>query len=95
MLRSRESTTGFVVEICWSARGNATARKRRWAALLRKLGRRPLGKHAVLLRKGTLDEIEEIIASVLLPSDTAIVVYPHGATRRGSSRMWVRVYGRV
>ena len=40
----------------------------------------------------TLDEINKMLENVILPSDQAIVTYPHGETSEGASAMRIRVY---
>ena len=44
-------------------------------------------------KRVTIDEIADALSSVLLPSDAAMLAYPHGSTRQGASAMRVRLFG--
>lgn len=89
-----ERSTGAVVTVYWSRRGDFASRKQRWGArAITSWGAIRLhGDTWHIPRSISHEEIRAIFESgVLKASDRAVVVFPHG-TKAGAAGMSVHTY---
>ena len=91
-----DTSTGSVVSIQWSALGDAAKRKQRFGGSINSWGAKRVGDFVYLIpRNVTVQKIHDALTEALLPSDRAVVTYPHGSDRKGSSAMQIRLYGKA
>lgn len=80
--------------IRWSGRGNVQRRRSAWGGQMHAWKAQRLSSDVYIIpKKVKLDEIVEALESVLLPSDSAVLAYPHGSTDRGAAAMRLRMFG--
>ena len=90
-----QTTTDRVLVINWSGLGNATQRKQAFGGHINGKGFEKIDDGVYFVpRNINLDVLDEILRDVILPSDRAILTYPHGKTSSGSSAMRIRIYGK-
>lgn len=88
-------TTDRILKVTWGAYPDLKNRKQRWGGLIQAWSTEKLDDDLYRVpRAVTLEEIDAVLAEVLRPSDSALVIYPHGTTDHGSAAMRVRVYPR-
>ncbi len=91
-----DTSTGSVITLEWSKMGDVAARQRRFGGYINSWGAERIGEHVYLIPESvTVEKIHTALTESLKPSDRAVVAYPHGKTRQGSSAMRVRLYGKA
>lgn len=93
-MQSYHTTTDRILTIRFSGRGHVARRRSAWGGQINAWGAQRLsGSVYIVPKRVTIDEIADALSSVLLPSDAAMLAYPHGSTRQGASAMRVRLFG--
>ena len=88
------TTTDRLVSIDWSGRGKLNLRRSRWGGYLASWKtRKPMGNIYHIPKSTSIEAIETALRAVLSPSDRAVLIYPYGKTRDGSSAMRVKAFG--
>ena len=91
---SYNTTTDRILSIRWSGRGKVGRRRSAWGGQIHAWGTQRLSTDTYIIPKRiTIEEIADALASVLLPSDSAILAYPYGSTQSGASAMRIRLFG--
>jgi len=85
------TSTGAIVTINWSRRGNWAERKTRWGTrAARRWKCRKLDENTWdVPRSVPASTIEESFQEIAVASDRAIVIFPHGQNREGAASMSV------
>jgi hypothetical protein len=93
-MESHQTTTDRILSIRWSGRGKVSRRQSAWGGQMHAWGATRLSTSVYIIPKRvTVAEIADALEAVLLPSDAAVLAYPHGSTSRGASAMRVRLFG--
>ncbi len=88
-----DGTTDKLLTIHWSGRGDVAKRTQVWGGKIGSWGVTKLAPALYRIPQNiTLETIEGALNDVLLPSDRAVLTYPHGNLKTGASAMRVRLY---
>jgi hypothetical protein len=90
------SSTGSVLSIQWSDLGDVARRKQSFGGSMNAWEATRVGDFIYLIPAGvTVQKIDTALTEALLPSDRAVLTYPHGSDENGHSAMRIRLYGKA
>ena len=96
LLYEYASSTGSVLSIQWSDLGDVVKRKQIFGGLMNAWEAKRVGDFIYLIPPGvTVLKMDAALTEALLPSDRAVLTYPHGTDDNGHSAMRIRLYGKA